>query len=319
MLSTRLVAFIGLLILTALGAAAALAQDYPNRSIRIITAPAGGSSDNVARTIAQGIIEGLGQPAVVDNRTNVAASEAVYKAPPDGYILLVSSESLWIRPLLEKVPYDLVKDFTPVGQVTREFYAVAVHTSLPVNSVRELIALAKAKPGALNYGSALSGSGTHLAAALFMSMAGVNIVQVAYKGIAQSITAVAGGEVNLMFANPSLLAPHAQAGKLRILAVSSAAPTALAPGVPTIAASGVPGYECVSIQGLFAPGKTPAAIINRLNQQIARVVNQPGAKERFLNIGSEVVGSTPEQFAAFIEVDNARMTKLVKDANIKAD
>ncbi len=319
MLSTRFIVSMVSTTTIVLGVATATAQEYPSKPIRIITAAAGGSSDAVARLIAQGITDSLGQPVIIDNRGNVIASEVVSRSPPDGYTLTVSSESLWIRSLLDKVPYDVVRDFAPVTQITREAYVIAVHPSLPVKSVKELIALAKAKPGALNYGSATNGSGTHLAAALFTSMAGVNIVQVAYKGIAQSITALVGGEVQLMFANPSVVTPQVKAGRLRMLAVSAPEPTALAPGVPTIAAAGVPGYECVSLQGLFAPGKTPAAIVNRLHQEVVRVLNGPGAKEKVLNIGSEIVGSSPEQFAAFIGPDMARMGKLIKDANIKVN
>ncbi len=311
-------AFLAPLALLA-GAAAALAQDYPSKPIRILTALAGGSSDAVARIIGQAASDSLGQPVVIDNRTNVIASEAVSKSAPDGYTLLVSSESLWIRALMDRVPYDVVRDFAPVSQITREVYVVAVHPSLPVKSLRDLIALAKARPGALNYGSALSGSGTHLSAALFTSMARVNIVQVPYKGIAQSITALVGGEVQVMFANPSVVTPHVKAGRLRALAVTAAEPTVLAPGLPTIAAAGVPGYECVSIQGLWAPGKTSAAIVNRLNQEVIRAFKLPGAKEKFLAIGSEMVGSSPEQFAAFIKSDIVKMGRLVREANIKPD
>ena len=319
MLSARFVASMYSTIVIFLGGGAASAQDYPNKPIRIITAAAGGSSDAAARVIAQGATDSLKQPVIVDNRTNVIAADVVSKSPPDGYTLMVSSESLWIRPLLEKVPYDVMRDFKPVGQLTREVYVVAVHPSLPAKSVKELVALAKAKPGVLNYGSATVGSGTHLAAALFTSLAGVNIVQVPYKGVAQSLTALVSGEVQLMFANPSIVTPHAKLGKLRTLAVTAPEPTVLAPGVPTVAASGVPGYEIVSLQGLFAPGKTPAAVINRLNQESVRVLNLPGVREKLLNLGAEIVGSSPQQFTVFITTDMGRLGKLIKDANIKAE
>jgi tripartite-type tricarboxylate transporter receptor subunit TctC len=317
MLNSRLTALIVSSMVLALNVASG--QDYPNRPIHILTAPAGGSSDNVARSIAQAITESTGQQVIVDNRTNVVASETGYKAPPDGYTLVVSSESLYVRPLLEKTPYDIQRDFAPVSQATREVYVIAVHPSLPVKTVRELLALAKAKPGQLNYGSALNGSGTHLAAALFTSMANVNIVQVAYKGIPQALTGLLGGEVNFMFGNPSLVGPHEKTGRLRIIAVTAPEPTQLAPGVPTVSASGVPGYSIISLQGLWVPIKTPAAVINRLNQEVVRLVNQPSSKEKFQLIGSEGVGSSPEQFAAFIASDITKFAKLIKDANIKAD
>jgi len=319
MLSTRFVVSIFSGVMTVVSGGTASAQDYPNKPIRIFTAAAGGSSDIVARAIAQGFTDSLGQPVLVDNRTSLIASESVSKAPPDGYALLISSESLWIRPLMDKVPYDVVRDFSPIGQLSREVYVVAVHPSVPAKSVKDLIALAKAKPGALNYGSGTNGSGTHLSGALFTSMAGVNIVQVPYKGVAQSVTALIGGEVQLMFANPSMVAPHVKAGRLRTLAVTAAEATVLAPGLTTVAASGLPGYEAVSIQGMLAPAKTSAAIINRLNQEVVRVINLPGLKEKFISGGSELVGSSPEQFAAFIKSDTARIAKVIKDAGIKVD
>ncbi len=319
MQSTRLVVAIFPLVMVVLGAGGASAQDYPNRTIRILTAAAGGSSDLVARPIAQGFTDSMRQPVVIYNRPSILGSEIVSKASPDGYTLLISSESLWTRPLLDKVPYDFATGFTPVGQISREVYVLAVHPSLPVKSVRQLIALAKAKPGALNYGTGPNGSATHLSGELFRSLAGIKIVQVPYKGVAESVTAMISGEVHMMFANPSLVAPHAKVGRLRTLAVTTAEPTALVPGLPTVAASGLPGYESISVQGLLAPGKTPAAIVNRLNQEMVRVLNQPGLKEKFLNNGSELLGSSPERFAAFIASDMARMGKVIKDAGIKAN
>ena len=300
-----------------LAGGAASAQEYPSRPIRIYTAPAGGSSDFAARILAQGMGESLRQPIVVDNRAGPIAQEAVFRAPADGYHVLLSSESVWIRGLMEKVPYEIVRDFAPIGQIARAPYVVAVHPSLPVKSVKDLIGLAKAHPGALNYGTAAIGSGTHLAGALFVSLAGVNIVQVGYKGVPQSLSALMAGEVQLMFANPSMVAPHVKTGKLRALGVTTREPTVLAPGLPPVAAA-VPGYEAVSLQGLHAPGKTPSAIVGRLHQEMMRVLELPGVKEKFLSGGWQTAPSSPEQFAAFIRDDIARWSKVIKAAGIKA-
>ena len=296
-------------------------QDYPSKPIRIITAGAGGGVDFTARLIAQSISGPIGQQVIVENRTGILASEAVSKAPPDGYTLLVNGSSHWVRFLLAKMPYDPVKDFAPISLVSRDIYVLAVHPSLPVKSTKELIALAKARPGALNYAAGTPGGGTHLAGELFKSMAGVNIVAVAYKGPAQSLIALAAGEVQVGFVTAASgpLVPHLKSGRLRPLAVTSAEPSALAPGLPTIAASGVPGYESVGISGIWAPAKTPATIINRLHQEIVRALTLPEVKERLLNADVEAVGSSPEQFAAMIKSDMVNMAKVIKDAGLKLE
>jgi len=194
-----------------------------------------------------------------------------------------------------------------------------VHPSVPVKSVKELVAMAKAKPGALNYSSPGNGTTQHLAMELFKSMAGVNIVHVPYKGGAPSIAALLGGEAQLTITDVANVGTHGKAGKLRALAVTSAQPSVLAPGLPTIAASGVPGYEAVSMTGMFAPAKTPDAIIKRLNQEAVRVLNQPDVKEKFLTAQVEVVASLPEQFAAIIKSEIAKMGKVIKDADLKTN
>ena len=303
---------IGLMVL---GAGAVSAQDFPTKPIRIITGGVGGGNDFTARQLAQGITGSLGQPVIVDNRTGFLATEAVSKAPPDGYTLIVIGNALWVRPLLEKVPHD-VRDFSPITLTERTVNIVAVHPSLPVKSIKELIALAKARPGELNYGSSAPGSSNHLAGELFRSMAGVKLVNVPYKSSPPVITALIGGEVQLAIIDVGLVVPHVKTGKLRALAVTSTEPSALAPGLPTVAASGLPGYESVSMVGVLAPTKTPAAIINRLNQEMVRVLNMPEVKERFLNVGIEVATSSPEQFAATIKSDIAKWGKVIKDAGI---
>ena len=309
--------WIGLMVL---GAGVVSGQDYPNKPIRIVTGGAGGGSDFTSRQIAQGISGSLGQPVVVDNRASgVIAGEIVSKAPPDGYNLTVAGSAFWILQLLRKMPYDAVADFAPVSLISREVNILAVNPSVPATSVKELIALAKAKPGQLNYGSSTPAGPAHLAAELFKSMAGVNIVNVPYKITPMVITALIGGEVHLTIMDAGLVAPHVKTGKLRALAVTSAEPSALTPGLPTVAASGLPGYEVVGLTGIWAPAKTPAAIINRLNQEIVRVLNRADVKERFLNAGSEVVGGSPQEFTAMIKSDIARMSKVIKDAGIKVD
>jgi tripartite-type tricarboxylate transporter receptor subunit TctC len=216
------------------------------------------------------------------------------------------------------MPYD-VSNFAPVSLISREVSVVSVHPSLPVKSIKELISLAKAKPGQLNYASGTTGAPNHLSAELFKSMAGVDIVRVTYKGGGPAMTALVGGEVQVSFYDVGPTMPHVKTGKLRALAVTSAEPSALAPGLPTVAASGVPGYESVGMSIILAPAKTPAAIINRLNLEVVRFLSSSSIKERFLAAGSEVVGSSAEQLAGIIKTDMARASKVIKEAGIKVD
>ena len=305
--------------LVVLGAGAVRGQDYPTKPIRIVTGSAGGGQDFATRIIAQGISGSLGQPVIVDNRggSGIIAAEIVAKAPPDGYTLLVAASPHWILPLLQdQVPYDPVKDFSPVTLALRLPNLIVVHPSLPANSVKELIALAKARPAALNYGSSGTGASTHLAAELFKAMAGVNLVRVPYKGGGPALNALLGGEVQVWFPNVAAAAPHVRSGKLRALAVTSTAPSALSPGLPTVAAS-LPGYEAVSMIGIFAQAKAPAAIINRINQEIVRVLNTAEVRERLLSTGVEPVGGSPKEFAAAVKSEMAKWGKVIRDAGIR--
>jgi len=302
-----------------LGASVVSGQTYPSQLIRIITGSVGGGSDFVARQIAQGLAPPLGQPAVVENRASIIASETVAKAPPDGYTLLVGGASVWQTPVMQKMNYDPVGDFSPISLISRDVFILAVHPSLPVKSVKELIALANARPGELNYAGGSTGGTTHLAGALLTSVAGVNIVNVPYKGTAPAVAALLSGEVQLAINEAGLITPHVASGKVRALAVTSATPSALVPSLPTVAASGLPGYEWIGMTHLLAPAKTTAAIINRLNQEIVRFINVPEVKERFLKAGSEVVGNSPQEFAAIIKADMVKITKVIKDAGIKFD
>ena len=262
----------------------------------------------------------MGQTLVVDARpSGVIPGEIVAKAPPDGYTLLVTAGTLWTLPLMQKTPYDPVRDFLPVTLAVSVPVVLVVHPSVAANSVKELIALAKAKPGMLNYAADSIGGVAHLAAELFNSMAAVNIVRVSYTSGSNRLAASLRGEVQVQFMNQGLAAPHVKSGKLKVLAVTSAEPSALAPGVPTMTASGLPGYEVAGLVGMFAPAKTPAPIITRLNQEAVRFLKTTEAKERFLGIGAETVGNSPEQFAAIIKADMARLGKVIKDAGIRVD
>ena len=304
-----------------MGASGAMSDDYPSRPLRIITAAAGSGGDVTSRLITQGgFSAALGQPIIVDNRASGALAAAVAsKASPDGYTLLVNGPIFWITPLLQNAPYDAVRDFSPISLIERGVNILAVHPAVPAKSVKELIALAKAKPGELNYASAGSGSSTHLAAELFKSMAGVDIVHIPFKGSGAAIIGLYSGQVQVMFSSAASLAPQLKSGKFRALAVTNAEPSPLFPELPTVAASGLPGYEAVQVTGLWAPAKTPGAIITRLNQEIVRVLSRTEMKERFLNTGVEPVGSSPEQFAVMIRTDVARISKVIRDAGIKAE
>ncbi len=294
-------------------------QDYPNKPVRILTGSVGGGNDSVARQIAQGISGPLGQQVIVENRPPLITTETAAKAPPDGYTLMVHGGAVWILPLLQKVNYDVARDFAPISQISREVFVVAVHPSLPVKSIKEFIALAKARPGEINYAATTPGGSVSLSAALLRSQAGINIQAVPYTGNGPALTAVVSGEVQMLVIDAGVTAPHVKAGRLRALAVTSAEPSALAPGLPSVAASGVPGYEAIGMTVIFAPAKTPAAIITRLNQELVRFLTRPEVKERFLNSGAEIVASSPEQFAVTIKSDTARWDKVIKDLGLKVN
>jgi tripartite-type tricarboxylate transporter receptor subunit TctC len=301
-----------------LATAAAHAQTYPSKPIRIFTATVGGSSDFISRLIAQGISGPLGQPVIVENRGGVLAAEPVSKAPPDGYSLLLNAGTWYIATLMQKLSYDPERDFAPIAITNTTPNVLVVHPSLPVKSAKELIALAKARPGDLNYGHGGIGGGGHLSGELFKLLANVKIVDVAYKGSGRSVPALVAGEVQLTFSDYEPLAPHVTSGRLKALAVTSAQPSALFPNLPTLASS-LPGFVSIANTGVFATAKTPAAVINRLNQEIVRFLRTPEARERVLKTGSEVVGSSPEELAAWVKTDMAQWGKVIKTAGIKVD
>lgn len=298
----------------------ACAQDVATKLRRIITIEAGGGNDTTARLIAQGWSGQLGQRVIVENRggaSGIIAAETVIKAAPDGYTLLSISSSLWLLPFMQSVPYELSRDLIPVALATTAPNILVVNPALPVRSVGELIALAKARPGQLNYGTAGSGSAGHMAMELFKSMARVDMVRIAYKGGAPAMNDLISGQVQLSITSTGTLGGHVKSGRLRALAVTSARPTALAPGLPTIASAGLPGYVLVSTYGLFAPAKTPASAITRINQDIVRGLQTTDIRERFFNTGTEVVGSTPQEFASAIQSDMTRLGTLIRDTNIR--
>lgn len=302
-------------------ATGSFALDYPTKPVRIVTAEAGGGSDFVARIIGQGLTAAWGKTIVVDNRGGgVIAGEIVSRAPADGYTLIYYGSTLWLLPLMRKdVPYNTGKDFAPVIQAVSTPAVLVVHPSVPAKSVQELIALAKSAPGRLNYASAALGTATHMSAELFKYLAGVNIVRVPYKGTGTALNDLLGGQVQLMFAVAASVSPHVKSGKLRGLAVTTARPSAAFPDLPTLAAAGVPGYEAVQFSGLFAPARTPRPIIDKLNQEIRRVLGEPQVRDRLRNTGVEVVAGSPEEFAASIRKDVTTLGKVIRSAGIREE
>ena len=319
MQASRYVGWI-LLIGTTAAAGLASAQNYPVRPIRIVTAAVGGGIDVTARLLAAGLTERLNQQVIVDNRggTNVAML-TVAKAAPDGYTLLIHNNTVWISPLLDDVPYDHQKELWPITLTSRSPNILVVHPSLGVGSVKELIALAKANPGKIDYASGPIGASNHLAAEVFKSMTGTDLVRIGYKGGGPALNDVLAGQVKVMFATSGSVTAHVQSGRLKGLGVTSEGPSALVPGMPTLAASGVPGYSSEAIYGFWAPARTPAAIMARLNKEAVTVLNQPDVKDRFFKSGVETVGSTPQQFAATIKAETARLSKVVARTGMRPD
>lgn len=299
------------------GAADVGAQNFPTKVVRILTAEVGSGNDLVARLIAQRAAPLLGQQVIVENR-GVIGVELTAKASPDGHTVVLYGTPLWLVSFMrDNVAWDVTKDFEPVTWATHAPNVLVVHPSVPARSVKELVALAKAKPGELNYGSGSAGSTSHLAAELFKSMAGVNMVRIPYKGAGLALNALVGGHIHVAFPSANSAAPHVNAGKIIALAVGTLHPSALTPGLPTLAASGLPGYESASNLGVFAPAKTPRAAIVRLSQAFSAALNAPEVKDRMFKAGVQTVGSTPEELAGMVRSEMARMGKLIKDVGIR--
>ena len=303
----------------------ALAQQYPAKPVRMVVPfPAGGPTDIVGRTIGQKLNEAFGQPVIIDNRAGaggVTGTEYVAKAPPDGYTILLGSIS-GLAVAMSMYPnrgYDSLRDFAPVTQAVTVTNILVVHPSLPVRNVRELLALARAKPGMLNYASSGSGTVTHLAGELFKTLGRVNIVHIPFKGGAPALTALMSGEVQMSYENSLIVVPHIKAGKLRALAVTGTQRSKLLPELPTIAEGGLPGYAASGWYGFVVPAAVPKDVVARLAADITRILRMPDVVERLSGQGAEPVGGTAEQFGAFIRSEIEKWTGLVKTANMKAD
>jgi tripartite-type tricarboxylate transporter receptor subunit TctC len=297
----------------------ASAQAYPTKPVRIVTSTPGGSLDLTARLMSPKLSEYLGQQIIIDNRGGLISMELGAKAPADGYTLTLASSALWLSHFLRDGVGWEISSFAPITLLVSSPNIVAVHPSLPAKSIKELIALAKAKPGQLNYSSGQSGASSHLAGELFNALAGVKIVRIPFKGQGPAMLSLVTGEAQLSFANAASAMPFIKTGKIRGLAVTTAQPSGLAPGLPTVAASGVPGYESRATLGMFAPAKTPPAIIEQLNTQIVRTLNTPEVKQRLFDSGAEVIGGGPAELAAAMKSEMATTGKLIKKVGIRAD
>ncbi|HTE15813.1 MAG TPA: tripartite tricarboxylate transporter substrate binding protein, partial [Burkholderiales bacterium] len=282
------------------------AQNYPVKAVRLVVpfAP-GGGTDLVARTLAQRLTEALGHTFVVENRGGaggVIGADMVAKAPPDGYTLVMGTPgSMTINPnLTAKMPYDTLRDFAPISLATISPFVLTVHPSLPVKNLKAFIALAKAQPGRLNYGTSGNGSVAHLSTEYLKSLARIDLVHVPYKGSSLALTDTLAGQLQVLFDNLPVVQPHVRTGKLRLMGVGTQQRSALIPGAPTIAESGVPGYEASTAFGVMAPAQTPPAVVNRLSQEIMRILQSAEIKDRLATQGLEAVGSTPQQYEAHL-------------------
>ena len=306
------------------GAASAGAASYPDRPVRVVVpSSAGGGSDFFARLVLLPVSERLGQPAVIDNRPGAGSmigTDIVAKAEPDGYTLLLVSSSFVINPsVYKKMPFNSRRDFAPVALLSMYPHLAVVHPSSPVNSIKELIALAKAKPGTLNFASAGTGTPTHLGTELFKSLAGIDIVHVPYRGGGPAVTAILGGQVHLYIGPIVTLLPHVKAARLKAIAVTGAKRSAALPDVPSVAESGVPGFRQDAWNGLLAPAGTPPAIIRKLNSEISAVLKMRAIHERLATQGVEPGGINSEELGAMLKNEMALWAKVVHEAGIKPE
>ena len=297
------------------------AQTYPAKAVRLVVPfAAGGSTDIIGRVIAQKLNEMWGQPVLVDNRaggSTVIGTDIVAKAPPDGHTLLVTPAPFTIVPsLMQKLPYDPHKDFEPITLINTTPLVVVVHPGVPAKSIKELVALAKAKPGALNYGSSGSGGSNHLAGELFNAMAGVKMVHVPYKGNAPALTDLVGGHVDVVFNGLTSALPLIKSGKLRALGVTSLRRSAALPESPTLDESGLKGFQAVAWNGLTAPARTPKPVIDKINADVLKVIRSPELVEKLKAEGSDPVGSSVDQYARFLHEEIAKWNKVIKFAHI---
>ena len=316
----------GVFVLLAVLSAAAQspATAYPVKPVRLIAPyPAGGSSDLIARIVAQKFGDAYGQQFVVDNRAGaggVLGSELAARATPDGYTLLLGNIApLAISATLQKLGYDPLRDFAPVSMLATGPTIVVVHPSVPAKSMGEFIALAKSQPGKLTYGSGGNGTPAHLTTELLKQMAGINLVHVPYKGTGQSVNDLIAGQIQLVFASTPVALPHMKTGRLRALAVSSAKRTPLAPELPTVAEAGVPGFEFDSWWSLLAPARTPAALVGTLNAEVRRTLKLADVRERFADLGVDPVYSSPAEYSAFLHREIDKFARLIKAIGLKPE
>lgn len=311
------------LLMLAMGAVRA--AEYPARPIRFVLGFApGGASDTMARTVGTRLSEGLGQPVVVDNRPGAGgniAAEIVARSAPDGYTMLLGNNGILAVnvSLYPKIGFDPVKDFAPVVLVASQPNILVVNPSVPVNSVKDLVALARSKPGQLNYASPGAGTTGHLAADLFKSMAGVNFVVVPFKGGGPAVIAVLSGECQFIFATSLSVQPQMKAGKVRALAVTTARRSASFPDLPTVAEAGVPGFDAITWHGVVVPARTPQAVIARLNREFNKVLQAADMRERLMTLGSDIIGGEPKQLTDTMRVEIPRWAKVIKESGAKAE
>ena len=320
----RMTAFVACAISALLCAPAGFAQTFPVKPVRMVVPfAAGGGTDIIGRLIAQKVTEAWGQQMIVENRAgggSVIGTEVVGRSAADGYTLLLGAPPFATNAaLLPKLPYDSFQDFTPVILVATAPLIVVVHPSLPVRSIKELVAVAKARPGQLSYGTSGNGGPQHLAGELLKSMSGIDILHVPYKGGAPAVVDLVGGQVQLGFASMLTALPFVKPGRLRAIAVTGARRSAILPDLPAVAEAGFPGYETTTWYGILARGGTPPAVIATLNADIARALSLPEVRDRLTSEGAEVVAGTPAAFAAFIQAEIARVRKLSKTTVIKLD
>ena len=324
-MNSKLLCFLSALWSVALiYAGSATAQSYPAKPIRIIVPYApGGSTDVVFRLLAPRLSEDLGQTVVVDNRPGGSSTiglDLAAKSPPDGHTWGAPNITFGANPsLMKKMPFDSEKDLVPVSQVTVVTMVLSLHPSVPARSVKQLIGLAKARPGELNFSSAGNASANHLATAKFMHMSGTNLTHVPYKGGGPAVISLVSGETSMLFATIPSAIQHIQSGRLRGLAVSRAQRNPALPDVPTVAEAGVPGYEAIEWNGVMVPAGTPPAVVRRIHQSLSKVLAAPAMKERIVGVGAEVVGSSPEEFTAFIKSEFAAWAKVIKEVGITVE
>jgi tripartite-type tricarboxylate transporter receptor subunit TctC len=320
-LSHALARFMTAIIIAWVLAGALHAQTYPARPLRMVVpfAP-GGGTDVIARFVGAGMSESMGRQVVVDNRggaNGIIGTEIVARAPADGYTLLFVSSPHSINPsLYPKLPYDTLRDFAPVSLVATSPYVLVVHPAVPAASVKELVALAKAKPDQITYGSGGNGSSAQLAAELFNQMAGVKLREIPYKGAGPALLAVVSGESSLVFGNALTVRPHIEAGRLRALGIASAKRSPSVPDLPTIAEAGVPGYHAEAVLGMLVPARTPRAIIDRLNSEVHKTMRTPAAVDAMNRLGVDIALTTPEAFGRLIEAEMHRWGKVIRALNL---